>query len=125
MGVRQVIVRISTRQSLRTFNVKSAAGATQNVAQPFYRGQIARKAATTPRVPLEELEMGKETEEVEATRGEAKDMTEYLVLQRRICKGVEEPWMVWGFGEETDYPRLLKMREEMEQLKHQRATMPT
>ena len=34
--------------------------------------------------------------------GEEKDVSEYLVLQRRIWKEVEEPWMVWGTTEETD-----------------------
>lgn len=34
--------------------------------------------------------------------GEEKVVTEYLVLQRRMWKSVEEPWMVWGTTEETD-----------------------
>lgn len=28
--------------------------------------------------------------------GEEKQMDEYLVVQRRIWKGQEEPWMIWG-----------------------------
>lgn len=31
-----------------------------------------------------------------------KDVSEYLVLQRRIMKDREEPWMVWGTTEESD-----------------------
>ncbi|KAL8994919.1 MAG: hypothetical protein Q9169_005256 [Polycauliona sp. 2 TL-2023] len=34
--------------------------------------------------------------------GEEKDVSEYLVLQRRQWKDVEEPWMIWGTTEETD-----------------------
>ncbi|KAL8807367.1 MAG: hypothetical protein Q9182_000706 [Xanthomendoza sp. 2 TL-2023] len=34
--------------------------------------------------------------------GEKKPVSEYLVLQRRMWKEVEEPWMVWGTTEETE-----------------------
>lgn len=34
--------------------------------------------------------------------GEEKDISEYMVLQRRMWKEIEEPWMVWGTTEETD-----------------------
>ena len=34
--------------------------------------------------------------------GEEKQVSEYLVLQRRIWKEREEPWMVWGTTNETD-----------------------
>ncbi|KAL8810598.1 MAG: hypothetical protein Q9200_002444 [Gallowayella weberi] len=34
--------------------------------------------------------------------GEEKPVSEYLVLQRRMWKEVEEPWMVWGTTEETE-----------------------
>lgn len=34
--------------------------------------------------------------------GEVKDVTEYLVIQRRMLKGKEEPWMVWGTTNESD-----------------------
>lgn len=34
--------------------------------------------------------------------GNEKAVTEYLVLQRRVWKEVEEPWMIWGTTEETD-----------------------
>ncbi|KAI9674987.1 MAG: hypothetical protein M1817_001393 [Caeruleum heppii] len=33
--------------------------------------------------------------------GEAKDIKEYLVLQKRLWKGEESPWLVWGTTEET------------------------
>lgn len=34
--------------------------------------------------------------------GQEKDVSEYLVLQRRMMKDREEPWMIWGTTEETD-----------------------
>ncbi|KAF2105132.1 hypothetical protein NA57DRAFT_29780 [Rhizodiscina lignyota] len=51
-------------------------------------------------------------EELEVYEGEPKDVVEYLVLQRRIWDGAEEPWLVWGFAEETSYSRYVQMKEE-------------
>ncbi|KAL8681497.1 MAG: hypothetical protein Q9186_002383 [Xanthomendoza sp. 1 TL-2023] len=34
--------------------------------------------------------------------GDEKLISEYLVLQRRMWKEMEEPWMIWGTTEETD-----------------------
>ena len=35
--------------------------------------------------------------------GEEKDVREYVVVQRRMMKEKEEPWMVWGTVEESDW----------------------
>ena len=35
--------------------------------------------------------------------GQVKDVSEYVVLQRRMWKEEEEPWMVWGTVEESDW----------------------
>ena len=43
-----------------------------------------------------------------------REVTEFVVLQRLMVKGVEGPWMVWGFGEETT---LEGMREEDKRVK--------
>ena len=34
--------------------------------------------------------------------GEAKDVTEYLVIQRRMLRGAEGPWVIWGTTNESD-----------------------
>lgn len=34
--------------------------------------------------------------------GEAKDVKEYLVIQRRMLQGNEGPWVVWGTTGESD-----------------------
>lgn len=39
--------------------------------------------------------------------GEGKQMDEYLVIQRNIWKGKEQPWMVWGTIQEPDADELL------------------
>lgn len=33
--------------------------------------------------------------------GEEKEVTEYLVVQKRLWKGVEGEWMIWGTEQET------------------------
>ncbi|KAF2089966.1 hypothetical protein K490DRAFT_35116 [Saccharata proteae CBS 121410] len=36
----------------------------------------------------------------------SKDVVEYVVLQKRIWKGEEESWRIWGMTKETDLKRL-------------------
>lgn len=38
---------------------------------------------------------------LEETKGEPRKVTEYVVLQKRIIKGKEDPWKIWGMTEET------------------------
>jgi len=33
--------------------------------------------------------------------GEEKEVTEYVVVQKRLSKGVEGEWMIWGTEQET------------------------
>lgn len=39
--------------------------------------------------------------------GVEKDMDEYFVVQRRIWKDNEEPWMVWGTTQESNIDKIL------------------
>lgn len=41
-------------------------------------------------------------EEIVKGTGDEKEVSEYLVLQRRVMKNQEGPWMIWGTTEETD-----------------------
>ena len=43
---------------------------------------------------------------VEGTDQE-KDIGEYVVIQRRIMQGQEEPWLVWGTTQETSVDEVL------------------
>ncbi|KAL9042391.1 MAG: hypothetical protein Q9180_000639 [Flavoplaca navasiana] len=67
-AIRQVVVRMRTRQSLT---------------------RMVSRGPGRPDAPIQGT-------------GEEKAVTEYLVLQRRMWKSVEEPWMIWGTTEETD-----------------------
>lgn len=73
----------------------------QQLRQEQARARVA--AATT--TAEGELEGGTTVE---------RELTEFVVLQRLMVKGVEGPWMVWGFGEETT---LEGMREEDKRVK--------
>ncbi|KAF2802975.1 uncharacterized protein BDZ99DRAFT_454266 [Mytilinidion resinicola] len=76
-GVRQVVVRLASKQILATWTDEQARAA----------------------VPAD-------VETVES------EVTEYLVLQRRMLEGVEEAWMVWGFAEEST-PEVRRRDEKM------------
>lgn len=45
-----------------------------------------------------------------------KDMVEYIVMQRRMWKGKEEPWKVWGFVEKTTVESIERDTEKTEQM---------
>ena len=45
---------------------------------------------------------------VVAGTGEIKEFTEYIVIQKRILKEKEEPWIIWGSAEESDWKTMLK-----------------
>ena len=41
--------------------------------------------------------------------GEAKDVREYLVIQKRLLKGSNEgPWKIWGTTDETDIQDIIQ-----------------
>ena len=44
---------------------------------------------------------GKSDEIIDETKGVPKKVTEYVVLQKRILRGKEDQWKIWGMTEET------------------------
>ena len=40
--------------------------------------------------------------------GEITELTEYIVIQKRILKEKEEPWMIWGTVQESDWKMLVQ-----------------
>jgi len=85
-ALRQVVVQIRSKQSL----VK------ETVEDKSKRRRVGKGNSTDAAV-----------EETGSPR--VKEVTEYLVLQRRMWRGVEEPWIVWGFAEETTLEKLRTM----------------
>lgn len=70
---------------------------------PMVKGAALRQAVVRlqSRQSLARLMAGKVTE---PGTGEVKDVKEYVVIQRRMWKEQEEPWMVWGTIEESERP---------------------
>lgn len=52
---------------------------------------------------------------LEETKAEPKKVIEYVVLQKRMIRGKEDPWKIWGMTEET------KLEDVMQE---DRATSP-
>ncbi|MCJ1386789.1 hypothetical protein MMC17_009916 [Xylographa soralifera] len=73
------------------------------VVLPMVKGAALRQAIVTvhSRQSLTHLKAG---EEMTSGTGEVKEVKEYVVVQRRMWKEHEEPWMVWGTTEESDWP---------------------
>ena len=51
---------------------------------------------------------GKDDTLIEAPGNKPKQKAEYLVLQRMMLKGKEQPWMIWGTTEETEVEDVVK-----------------
>ncbi|MCJ1288461.1 hypothetical protein MMC26_007819, partial [Xylographa opegraphella] len=73
------------------------------VVLPMAKGAALRQAvvALHSRQSLANVKAGGE---LTPDTGEVKEIKEYVVVQRRMWKEQEEPWMVWGTIEESDWP---------------------
>jgi len=109
---RQVVIRLKTRQRLTIECNDDAATSSRRLGA----AQRRRKAlAWSPDGPQLSAEAEQAEAETEAEPIE-KDVTEYMVLQRVMWKGVEEGWKVWGFVDKTtleSYEQSEKVQKEM------------
>jgi hypothetical protein len=79
--------RVVAHRAVRLPMYGDACGQRQAVVRIRARQSLARiDAATSQRVP---------------GTGEPRDVTEYVVIQRRVLNGREYPWEVWGTTQET------------------------
>lgn len=104
--IRQVVIRVKTRQRLVAKQTPATKPEMQaQIQQKISKGK--RKAlAWTPDggKPLTEVEGAAVENVVEAplSTETEKDVTEYLVLQKRVLLGVEDKeWKIQGFASET------------------------
>ncbi|KAF2176170.1 hypothetical protein K469DRAFT_35077 [Zopfia rhizophila CBS 207.26] len=95
-GLRQVVVRLHTRQLLTTRT------------EPRISKKQYKELAWTPD-GVQPEEVKDEVEEKE------ENVVEYVVLQRRMVRGQEEDWLVWGFADETTTEKI-REDEEFERL---------
>jgi protein MBA1 len=116
---RQVVVRLESVQSLTRSASKSKSSKSPSYAAdhlpwvPDAARQRAEKARQRMRKLEDEGEIeneGVKSRETFLDNGVPKTVVEYLVLQKRVIRGSEEDWKVWGFAEEST-PRVLERDE--------------
>jgi len=105
---RQVVVRLASTQELTLSSSGNAAAWDPSASK-----------SSSPKglrwIP-EEAKKAKE-KQIKAQKGDfvdngtRKEVVEYLVLQKRVIRGVEEGWKVWGFAQEST-PEKLEEDEE-------------
>lgn len=120
-GMRQAVVKIRSRQALVTLTAAQARKALASKLASLRARQEAGETDTSLAKQIQELEtlqregtkrggagaapvvgrMARVVMDEEGGERVEKEVTEYMVLQRRMLDGVEEDWMVWGFVEET------------------------
>lgn len=100
-GLVQAIVRIHSLQSLQ--HVRRVRTGTQEVLVDGQGRELAGKGAD-----------GMETSDEGAMR-HAKELVEYIVIQKSLKMSKEGPWKIWGTTEESTLERL--EREERRQHK--------
>ena len=69
--------------------------------------EAALRQAVVKVQSLQTLERIKSDGQLVAGTGEKKLVKEYLVVQKRMWSGKEEPWMVWGTVEESDWKKVV------------------
>ena len=72
------------------------------VILPVGKGAALRQAVVRVQ-SRQSLKRTKPYGEIVDGTGAEKDLMEYVVVQRRMMKEKEEPWMVWGTVEESDW----------------------
>ncbi|KAH7381679.1 hypothetical protein BKA66DRAFT_531007 [Pyrenochaeta sp. MPI-SDFR-AT-0127] len=100
---RQAVIRLESKQSLTISETGTFAG----VKGPRGSGRPIWKPdeATTKNVrKVQQEEGGYQGGFLD--NGKSKTVVEYLVLQKRVIKGREEDWKVWGFAEESTPARI-------------------
>lgn len=94
-GILQAVVRIHSLQSLR--HIKRV-----STKEKGGRGETTKEVL----VDAQGRELPAEQDSQEAALKDAKELVEYMVVQKSVRKGKEEEWMLWGTAEETTLQKL-------------------
>jgi protein MBA1 len=119
---RQVVIRLVSTQSLTITRDRGSFSSFSPSSSPHSHSPSSSKAPTwRPDTAYEpRLRKRKDEGEVVITRkgneefmenGLEKKVVEYLVMQKRVIRGVEEDWRIWGFATEST-PGKIRMDEE-------------
>jgi protein MBA1 len=94
---RQAVIRIQSSQAL---SLKGAAARTSNAPKLSSMKGVKWLPAEATTESKNETLMGSQALKDEG-HGTRKEVVEYLVLQKRVIRGKEEDWKVWGFTQES------------------------
>lgn len=115
IALRQVVVRLVTRQALKRTGRKDKSAQAHSGKTAWQRNienQLKGRGVATEAAEAEdELVGGEET----VNQSKPRTITEFVVMQRTMSNGAEEPWIMWGMTEETTVARLAEMKEQMAQ----------
>ena len=115
---RQVVIRLESTQSLTKTSGKGSTSTTHSgFSRPSIRRELpwipdsARQRMLAARQRVRKLRDEGENAAVVGRdefpdNGKPKKVVEYLVMQKRVIRGREEDWKVWGFAEESTPERL-------------------
>ncbi len=114
-GVRQVIVRLESVQSL---HIKSKTGPTNDgsLLQHKTSGWVPRKVKQLSKKKHEQQQQQQQQQqEPESLDNEQRNtVIDYMVLQQQVWYGKEDKWKVWGFTEPGALEGLAKEDSELE-----------
>lgn len=114
---RQVVVRLKTRQRLTIERSDDTASSSLRLNAAQKGRRALAWSPDGPQLVAEAQQSGAEAEaEAVETEPIEKDVTEYMVLQRIMWKGVEEGWKVWGFVDKTTLESYEKAEESQQEL---------
>lgn len=115
-GIRQAVVRIRSLQSLTRVDNAGMVGGGGNggrvavkrspylahAPEPTSTPGLGRIKGSTADAPVGGKGKGQQSKMAgEAADGKEREVTEYIVIQKRIYHGKEEGWKIWGTVEET------------------------
>lgn len=105
---RQAIVRLRTYQTLRRSTLGSVAR--ERPKSAFQQNLENARTAKDGGAALRQHQAARKADD---TVESGSEVTEYFVIQRRLWKGEEEPWQVWGMAEETTVAKLHELQDEI------------
>lgn len=130
-AVRQVVVRIHTRQILeRWTKEESKAALGLGVEAPAAASQTKRKTAWAPKGKKTTTSLQTTTEDAKPQDSSGKtviekDVVEYVVMQRLMRAGKEQEWKIWGLAKETSLQDMRNDKKKIDDMNEWEATHPS
>jgi len=86
-----------------------------HLATPLFGKNTALRQAVVEIRSVQKLTSWDSRGQVIPETGGEKDVTEYVVIQKKYWGGVEAPWMIWGTTKETSLADMNRMAKEQQE----------